>query len=555
MMLIRQFFLAVILSIIGLTASAQDPKTYYNISDDGYAIVPIPFGFPYFGRVFTHSIFFDNGLVSFYDPQTEGMRLGGQNFNAQPLSNNIGSNFHYSIMPLWSDLRNYSGSYYTQTDSQSYLRYNWENISQYGYPDRLNSFDLEIRPTGFVGINYTKINIGGYPITAGLVGNAQLGEWNQHYYKPPQDTATLSSIQNWSVPYTQGTDCSNPLNNQYCPGYQQAFFEQQCDANPLYSTSCPGYATAYYHYQCSANELYHTGCPGYAAAYFDQQCSLDLLYNETCPGYATAYFDQQCGLDPLYNNQCPGYDDAYYVQQCTASSLYDSGCDGYAEAYFDQQCSLDGLYYNQCPNYGDAYAKKYILTTSTTETVIVAQATVSETKEVTATAAATEPAPAAAVSASPAAAATAPVSLVAGPASPAENKTETRTETAAAGGGTSDSKNKPTTTRQALAQRRLAAAREAAAESAKNNPSAVSEQMDSAANMEQQVELQNVVLGAMGFVAGFDAYGRATLPDAAGYRPFEIYRGQANVDTPAARGLLGRSDRLHSEMVDEQYNK
>ena len=73
--------------------------------------------------------------------------------------------------------------------------------------------------------------------------------------------------------------------------------------------------------------------------------------------------------------------------------------------------------------------------------------------------------------------------------------------------------------------------------------------------MEQQAELQNVVLGAMGFVAGFDAYGRVTLPDSVGYRPFEIYLGQANVDTPAARGLLGRSDRLHSEMIDEQYNK
>jgi hypothetical protein len=71
--------------------------------------------------------------------------------------------------------------------------------------------------------------------------------------------------------------------------------------------------------------------------------------------------------------------------------------------------------------------------------------------------------------------------------------------------------------------------------------------------MEQQVELQNVVLGAMGFVAGFDAYGRVNLQDAAGYKPFEIYRGQRNVDSAAARGLLGRSDRLHSEMVDGQY--
>jgi hypothetical protein len=155
------------------------------------------------------------------------------------------------------------------------------------------------------------------------------------------------------------------------------------------------------------------------------------------------------------------------------------------------------------------------------------------------------------------------VSLVAAPApasaapateKKAEAKTETKTETAAAG-GSSESKSKPTTTRQALAQRRLEAAREKAAESANANPGAVSSQIDSAASMEQQVELQNVVLGAMGFVAGFDAYGRVNLQDAVGYKPFEIYRGQQNVDSAAARGLLGRSDRLHGEMVDSQYRK
>jgi hypothetical protein len=101
----------------------------------------------------------------------------------------------------------------------------------------------------------------------------------------------------------------------------------------------------------------------------------------------------------------------------------------------------------------------------------------------------------------------------------------------------------------------LEAAREQATKAATANPGAVASQMDSAASMEQQVELQNVVLGAIGFVAGFDAYGRVNLQDAAGYKPFEIYRGQRNVDTPAARGLLGRSDRLHSEMIDSQYNK
>jgi hypothetical protein len=391
------------------------------------------------------------------------------------------------------------------------------------------------------------LTLGAFGFTASTAGNSTVWDmYSRAVYTPDQCTL-------------------NPLGDSTCPGYAAALFDQQCSINTLHDPACPGYAQAYFSYQCSLDALYDTTCPGYATAYYNYQCSISALYHTGCPGYAAAYFDQQCGLDPLYNEACPGYADAYYILQCTASPLYDSGCDGYAQAYFNQQCGLDALYNNQCPGYSEAYAKKYILAAPTAETaaepeaVVIAQATVAESKESTSVAAASEPAPA--VSASPAAAATAPVSLVAAPspAAPtekkAEAKTETRTETTSAGGGSSESKNKPATTRQALAQRRLEAAREKAAESAKNNPGAVAEQMDSAASMEQQVELQNVVLGAMGFVPGFDAYGRVNLQDAVGYKPFEIYRGQRNVDSAAARGLLGRSDRIHQDMVDSQYKK
>jgi hypothetical protein len=588
MKFLRQLISAVALSILASTAAAQATGTCatdttnittcnYAINDDGYAIVPIPFGFPYYGRVFTHSIFFDNGVVSFYDPVSEGMRLGGQNYFAQPLSDNIGSNFHYSIMPLWSDLRNYSGSYFTETDGQGFLRYNWENISQWGYPERLNTFGLEIRPSGYIGINYQLINIDGYPLTAGLVGNASLGEWQQHFYAPSSQPVNTGDITNWSVNETVATDCSDPLNNVNCPGYSQAYFDQQCSINPLYSPSCagysqayfdqqcsinplydpacPGYAVAYYDYQCGVDPLYHTGCPGYEVAYFDQQCSLDPLYNEACPGYATAFYNQQCSSDPLYDSGCPGYDDAFYVQQCNLDPLYDSGCTGYDDAFFAQQCGQDGLYSNQCPNYGEAYAKKYILNA---EPAAAVEDAVQETAvQEVATTAATEPAvetvaQAEAATSEDKTSPTSLESLSAAPAAPAPAPTETKKEAAPAN---AEARPAVSSTRQAMAERRLQAARAAATAeaAAKANSGEMSSEMDSADSMEQQVELQNVVLGAMGFVPGFDAYGRATIPDAAGYAPFVIYPGQRNIDSPAARGLLGRSDRLHQEMVDGQY--
>jgi hypothetical protein len=340
---------------------------------------------------------------------------------------------------------------------------------------------------------------------------------------------------------------ANSLYNYACPGYADAYYVQQCTLDPLYDSGCTGYDTAFLAQQCSLNTLYDSACPGYDQAYFDQQCSISALYDQTCPGYAAAYFDQQCGLDPLYNNACPGYTQAFYNLQCSISALYDSGCPGYAQAFFDQQCGLDPLYNNQCPGYAQAYALKFVVNAPSANTAPAAE-------EITAVAAAEESVViAAAETAPPAATASpsepaAPVQLIAEPAAaatqPATAPAPAKTEAAAAA---------PRTTRQALAEQRLAAAREQAAQKAQENPEAVTAEMDSAGSFEQQTVIQNVVLGAMGFVAGFDAYGRVTLPDGVGYRPFEIYPGQRNIDTPAARALIGRSDRTHEEMVNEQY--
>jgi hypothetical protein len=583
-----QSLVAMLLIIVSTTlVRAEDPKTFYNIPDDGYAIVPIPFGFPFYGRLFTHSIMFDNGVVSFYDPTTESARLGGQQFNAFPLSNNIGSNFHYSIMPLWSDLVGNSNSkFYTQTDSSTYLKYSWQDVQQWGYADRLNSFSLEIKPTGFFGVTYDKVNIGGYPVTVGHVGDASAGEWSQIYHQPSGGETTPSNLQSWSVGSTGAVlDCSSPLNDPACPGYADAYYNQQCSISALYDPACPGYDTAYLEQQCNTNSLYSALCPGYAVAYLEQQCSIDPLYSTTCDGYDTAYFNQQCGLNPLYNNQCLGYDDAYYVQQCTLdplydsgctgyetafydqqcslSSLYDSGCPGYQQAFYDQQCSLSSLYdsgcpgyetafYNQqcslnalydrmCPNYATEYTKQNLIKPVETMTI----STVPSIEATTNLATPSTPSSievAAVVQLTPQPTSTQELTNVISPSSLSSSTTtsaSTNTET----------KREVSPTRQALAERRLAAARAKAIEDGKKS----AEEMGNATSLEQQMEVQNVVLSVMGFVPGFDAYSQAVVPDGIGYKPFTIYDNQRNIDTPAARRLLSGSDRLHKEMIDAQY--
>jgi hypothetical protein len=543
---IKQYLLAFAMMLMCMNVVAQTCDTTssvttctYNISDDGYAIVPVPWGaFPYYGRLFTHSIFFDNGVVSFYSPNSvdDPMRLGGQNYYSQPLSNTMGSQFNYSIMPLWTDLVNYSGSHTTETDGTGYLRYNWNNISQWGNHDRLNTFSLEIRPSGYIGVQYQQVNISGYPITVGMVGNSSAGEWTQQQYVVPN--ASTTTMQNWSVNETVGVDCGDPLSNVNCPGYAQAVFNQQCSINPLYSAGCSGYAEAIFNQQCTANSLFNVNCPGYAQAFLEYQCSLNPLYSTTCIGYAQAYFDQQCNLDALYNNLCPGYEDAYYIQQCNLDPLYDSGCTGYEVAFFEQQCSLNGLYDRKCPNYNEAYAKQQLLTPAPKVQEVVSAPIVVEQSI-----ASTSPSDV-----------SSPVQLVAQSTTEVTTNVTSQSTTSSATNtntsSNSQTQNQPRTTRQELAERRLAAQRVKSVDDGKN----AAENIGSATSMEDQVAVQNVILQAMSFNAAFDAYGKVIIPDGQSYRPFTIYNNQTNVDNrTVGNRLFGGSDRLHNEMVDSQY--
>jgi hypothetical protein len=143
------------------------------------------------------------------------------------------------------------------------------------------------------------------------------------------------------------------------------------------------------------------------------------------------------------------------------------------------------------------------------------------------------------------------------------NKQEDKKDDAPKGtGGSSPSQNTNTaqassdkpaapTVRQALQERREAAARAEAVEKGKN----LANEMGKVADMESQKQVQNVVIQAMGFTPGFDSYGKTMLPDVAGYKPFTVYNNQRNIDNRANLRMFGGTDRLHNEMVDSQYNK
>ena len=394
--------------------------------------------------------------------------------------------------------------------------------------------------------------------------------WAGHYGPQVKDPSL-------SLNYTFDQCSSNPLSSPTCPGYAAAYLNQQCTANPLYNSACPGYAAAYHIQQCTINPLNDPSCPGYAAAYLTYQCSINPLFSTTCSGYAEAYKAQQCSLDGLYDRTCPNYADAYARKYVIG--IPSSGTISYGPA--DSRCTVGcGTTTTQNPNAGPAtsgYSGPGATNVSTTQPVTsisnsgqistgVAVTNDSNVNSVIATprmdgpAASTGNSPVASSMNSPGPAASGSSTQTAnvGPATKQEQKQEERkTENKPEGGqpqggqqgGQQEQKSdQPKTARQELQERRQEAAKAKAVEQGKD----LANSMGKATDMEQQKQIQNVVIQAMGFTPGFDAY-KVMIPDVAGYKPYSVYGNQRNVDNRSARSMFGGTDQLHNELVKSQY--
>ena len=604
--------------------------TPYQLWDDGYANVPLPFTFPFFDKTFNNSTMYSNGAVQFGPPVNGFPANNTFCCNGITIDRNTPSAYNYSILMMQTDMYGASGNNHYSLGTSNTMTYGWYNVERLGDPTNKTSFELKIDNTGGIDMRWTGAMISWNTPAIGVIGDASKGEFaviqqgglNQNFSIPgltqvttgqtPDivvDPCTSNPLYSQSCPgyqaaYTQQQCVSNPLYSTTCSGYQAAYTQQQCSANPLYSTMCSGYQAAYTEQQCSINPLYSTNCPGYASAYLQQQCTANPLYSTTCNGYATAYHDQQCSINPLFATTCTGYASAYHNQQCTANPLYSTTCTGYAEAYKAQQCLLDGLYDRTCPNYATAYATKMVLEQQGTASIVATAGTVARndpanqpvsTTTVSATVgsdgavavgvsktgdsnvdkAIAPPPPSANSATAPAGA----VQLAPPPPAPQQqmaqnepkgnepkggaNKQEDKKDDAPKGsGGNSPSQNTNTaqassdkpaapTARQALQERREAAAKAEAVEKGKN----LAGEMGKASDLEAQKAVQNVVIQAMGFTPGFDAYSKQLIVQQQFYKPYQVYGNQKTIDNRANLRMFGGTDNLHQQMIESQYNK
>lgn len=334
--------------------------------------------------------------------------------------------------------------------------------------------------------------------------------------------------------------CSmSPLYNPGCPGYQQAFFNQQCSVSALYNPECPGYKEAFFTQQCTLSALYDSKCPGYKEAYLSQQCSLNALYDKSCPDYSKAFFNQQCTLSALYDENCPGYQQAFFSQQCLQNTLYDSKCPGYQQAYLLQQCSLNSLYNPECPGYQVAYQEKLKADACKANPQSSSQCPGYKPAEVQVAAIPVQtPTPADPVSE------VKDTPLVSDPivnSTLSLPKEQPKSEPPQLGTGL---RVPGVTTRQTSRR-----------ETAKQAALQTTTRAENVTRDAQQVQ-QDTAIATMAEVPGFNNYQSAIIPDAQFYQPKDLYRGNVIRDNARAqRSLTQRSDRLHTEMINEQYRK
>ena len=549
------FFKKIIFLIFILNnLNGTPPIIQQNISDDGFTVVPLQFGFPFYGKTFTHSVMYDNGVVGFFDPVANlgcnpaTQWCGGQNWPSVNPSTSTGPAFNYMIAPLFADLAPNSQTRYLTQGDNTFQRYMWENIHEYySGGSRLNTFGLEIFPSGDANTYYQNVNMMSSNIFIGSIGNASQGEWDKKAYYPAN--TVVNHVDDWSIIGSGPIDpcLTNPLSSISCSGYSTAYMTQQCTINPLYDSSCPGYPQAYYNQQCTLSALYDSGCPGYNEAYFYYVCTDNPLYDIGCPGYATAYFNQQCSINPLYSTDCSGYAEAYFLLQCSLNPLYANTCPGYEVAYHAQQCELNPLYATDCPLYAVTIAKQVIATNSSSvsaETTII-----SPTEPVTVvtipTVSSAETNPITIATAPPSttsvSSVTSPISVVNPPKvtlmepkveSKVENKVEAKKE---------DKKDTKAVNVAKVKEEMI------------NKGKTLADDMSKAATLEAQQQVQSQVLGAMGYVAGVDTYYKSLYSVQPFYIQEQVYKYSKIQDSKMGKRNNFAQQLLHQKMIDSQY--
>lgn len=231
----------------------NDIATSHNlgVGDDRVSSVfNLDFTFTFYGVDFTTARMATNGCLHF------GSSGGYCNdYTPDPLPE-----ITYTLYPFWTDLIRDNGSKVLAKNFTDKSVFGWYDLREYNRGNTDNSFEVILwKSDDSFEFRYGGLNIINHDVLIGEQGDTN--ELYTYYYHDQCGKGTTNSStcvnQNWNnssmntqlenggslygVSSGNATDCSNPLNDTSCPGYWEAFDDQQCALDPQYAPFCPGY--------------------------------------------------------------------------------------------------------------------------------------------------------------------------------------------------------------------------------------------------------------------------------------------------------------------------
>ena len=290
--------------------------------DQVSAAFDLGFTFTFYGQDFTSARMATNGCLHF---KTSGSYCN--DYTPDPLPE-----ITYTLYPFWTDLIRDNNSKVLAKNFSDKTVFGWYDMREYNRSSSDNSFEVILwNSNDTFEFRYGALDIINHDVLIGEQGSASelytylfhdecgVGstnitgtcvntDWN--------DTSFNTLLENGGSLYGLGTgnsiDCSNPLNDSSCSGYDAAYLSQQCGIDSLYATTCVYYWQAYDDLQCTLDAQYAPFCAGYSqeesVAYYVED-EFDYGYTQDDMWYDEEYDEWLDPNDPCFENRCEGFTD------------------------------------------------------------------------------------------------------------------------------------------------------------------------------------------------------------------------------------------------------
>ena len=341
-------------SLIDLTSESN--TTNMGVGDDQVSSAfNLDFTFTFYGEDFTSARMATNGCLHF---GSSGSYCN--DYTPDPLPE-----ITYTLYPFWTDLIRDNGSKVLAKNFTDKSVFGWYNLREYNRGNTDNSFEVILwKSDDSFEFRYGALNIINHDVLIGEQGASdelytylfydQCGKGttnatgtcvNATWNASASNTLLENGGSLYGVGSGNGLDCSNPLNDTACTGYQAAFLTQQCDLDGLYSTQCPNYWDDLFDYECALDSQYSPACAGYMVETFVE----DSYYQEDMFGYDSFEEDQYGYYDPYEEEIYFFEEDPVYITELQGIDFYEE------ELYFEETLFFEEEYF-------DPYIEEFDLT-------------------------------------------------------------------------------------------------------------------------------------------------------------------------------------------------